>query len=295
MHRRREDPIRLALGDALFPKGHPLEGAVITGRADTALYCDLFLADQMRKERAPRRATVTIAGDVSRSRVERAFESAVLGMQAADQEIPPHPREERVSLESASQRLLYGWIGPAEGQPGHAAMRVAIEILAGQKGGRLRKALLEENKLATEIAAVVEPNPRSAVAAIDIVPAGDGAAPGIEERLDGEIASLAEQGPTANEVALARALIGARIEKAKKAADPGEKGAPSKSGSPALTAAALPNAARALLDPAAYDRLLSQLGEVAPSSVKIAAKKLLAKDHRVVIVAAPAPAKKPAP
>ncbi|MFO0590254.1 MAG: transglycosylase SLT domain-containing protein [Polyangiaceae bacterium] len=277
----------LALGDALFPKGHPLEGAVISGRSDAALYCDLFLADQMRKERAPRRATVTIAGDVSRSRVEKAFESAVLAMQAADQEIPQHPKEERVSLESPTQRLLYGWIGPAEGQPGHAAMRVAIEILAGSKNGRLRKALLEENKLATEIAGLVEPNPRSAVAAIDIVPLGDTAAAGIEERLDGEIASLAEVGPTANELALARALIGARIEKAKKAAQPAS-GPNGKPGTTPLGAAAIPSASRALLDPAAYDRLLSQLGEVAPTSVKLAAKKLLAKDHRVVVIAAPA-------
>ena len=46
--------------------------------------------------------------------------------------------------------------------------------------------------------------------------------------------------------------------------------------------------ARALLDPAAYDRRLSQPNEVAPSSVKTAAKKLLAKDHRVVVIAAPA-------
>ncbi len=283
----------LALGDALFPKGHPLEGAVITGRADTALYCDLFLADQMRKERAPRRATVTIAGDVSRSRVERAFESAVLGVQLSDQDIPQHPREDRVAVESANHRLIYGWLGPAEGQPGHAAMRVAIEILAGLKGGRLRKTLLEENKLATELTGIVEPNPRSAVAAIDIVPGFEVPTAGIEERLDGEIERLGEQGPTVNEVALAKALIAARIERAKRSAQPVQNGtSPKKGDSAPLSASAIPSAARALLDPAAYDRLLSQLNEVAPSSVKTAAKKLLAKDHRVVVIAAPA--KKPA-
>lgn len=54
-----------------------------------------------------------------------------------------------------------------------------------------------------------------------------------------------------------------------------------------LGPAALLTASRALLDPAAYDRLLAQLNDVAPSSVKAAAKKLLAKDHRVVVVAAP--------
>ncbi len=282
-------PAWLALGDALFPKGHALEGAVVTGRADAALYCDLFLADQMRRERAPRRATVTIAGDVSRSRVEKAFESAVLGVQLSDQEIPQHPREERVSVESAAHRLIYGWLGPAEGQPGHAAMRVAIEILAGQKGGRLRKALLEDTKLATEIAGIVEPNPRAAVAAIDIVPAGEGPTTGIDERLEGEIASLGDQGPTANEVALAKALIAARIERARKASQPAQTANGGKKGDSApLSAAALPSVARALLDPAAYERLLSQLNEVAPSSVKLAAKKLLAKEHRVVVIAAPA-------
>ncbi len=278
----------LALSDALFPKGHPLEGAVVTGRADTALYCDLFLAEDMRRERAPRRATVTIAGDVSRSRVEKAFEAAVFASQSADQDVALHPREERVVLESASRRLLYGWIGPAEGQPGHAAMRVAIEILAGAKVGRLRKPLLEEEKLASEIAGVVEPGPRAAVGAIEIVPANDTAAPGIEERLDGEIAQLGDQGPTVNEVATAKAFVLARIEKARRSASPPESG--KKSGP--TTAAALPNAARVLLDPAAYDRLTAQLNEVSPNAVKLAAKRLLARDHRVVVIATPA--KKPA-
>lgn len=276
----------IALSDALFPAGHPLEGAVVTGRADPALYCDLFLAEDMRRERAPRRATITVAGDVARSRVERAFESAVLAARGADDEVPPHPREERVVLESASRRLLYGWIGPAEGQPGHAAMRVAIEILTGRKGGRLRKALLDDDKLATEVEGIVEPSPRAAVAAIDIAPASDVAAPGIEERLDAEIARLAEPGPSVNEVAIAKAFIRARIDKARKAA------APPESGKKSAGAAAVPIAARVLLDPAAYDRLSAQLDEVSPNAVKLAARRLLARDHRVIVIATPA--KKPA-
>jgi len=282
----------LAMSDALFPKGHPLEGVVVTGRADTALYCDLFLADEMRRERAPRRATVTVVGDVSRSRVEKAFEAAVLAVQAADQEVAPHPREERVAIESASRRLLYGWIGPAEGQPGHAAMRVAVEILAGAKGGRLRKTLLEEGKLASEIAGVVESSPRAAVAAIDLVPAGETSFAGLEEQVDGELAALGEQGPTVAEVALAKALIAGRVEKAKKSAQPA---VPPKGAAPAplaslapLSPSALSAATRTMLDPSAYDRLLTQLNEVGPNAVKLAAKRLLAKDHRVVVTAGPA-------
>jgi membrane-bound lytic murein transglycosylase D len=280
----------LALSDALFPKGHPLEGAIVSGRADPALYCDLFLADEMRRERAPRRATVTIVGDVLRSRVEKAFESAVLGVQAADQEIPAHPREERVALEATARRVLYGWVGPAEGQPGHAALRVAIEILAGTKGGRLRKAFLDDAKLAAEIAGIVEPSPRAAVAAIDIVPAADGSIAGLEERLDGEIKALGEQGPTAGEVALAKALIAARIDKLRKSVQPaaGPAGRGNNPVNGALSATALQATARTLLDPAAYDRLLAQLNEVGPTSVKLAAKRLLAKDHRVVVIAGPA-------
>ena len=273
----------LALGDALFPKGHALEGTVVSGRADTALYCDLFLADEMRRERAPRRATITIAGDVTRSRVERALASAFLGSRGGDLEIAAHPHEQHVVVDAPSRRVLFGWIGPAEGQAGHAAMRVAIEILAGGKGGRLRKLLTEESKLATEIAGLVEPSPRAAVAAIDVVPAGEGPVSGLEERIDGEIGALAEEGPSVNEVALAKALLAARVEKTKKAASPAQNG----TGTGALAPAAVPGAARALLDPAAYDRLLSQLGEVAPGSVKLAAKRLLSKEHRVVVVAGP--------
>lgn len=274
----------LALSDALFPKEHPLAGTIVTGRADVALYCDLFLAEEMRKERAPRRATISIAGDVSRARVTKALEAAVLAPQGADEEIALHPREERVVLESASRRLLYGWIGPAEGQPGHAAMRVAIEILAGNKGSRLRKAFLDEEKLASEVAGIVEPGPRAAVGAIDIALANDTAAPGVEERLDGEIAQLGDQGPSANEVAVARAFVLARIEKARKSIEAPESG--KKVAAP--SAAALPVASRVLLDPAAYDRITAQLNEVTPGAVKLAAKRLLSKDHRVVIIATPA-------
>ncbi|MBK8255441.1 MAG: transglycosylase SLT domain-containing protein [Polyangiaceae bacterium] len=272
----------LALGDALFPKGHALEGTVITGRADVALYCDLFLAEQMRRERAPRRVTVTVAGNVTRGRVEKAFETAVLAAEISEPEIASPSREERVSVESAARRLLYGWIGPAEGQPGHAAMRVAIEILAGGKGGRLRKALMEDEKVASEMSAVVEPNPRAATFAIDVALIGDASAPSVDEALDDQVESLGNDGPTANEVALARALIGARIERARKSVqqEPNKKSVP-------LGPATLPIASRVLLDPAAYERLLTQLGEVTPNSVKLAAKRLLAKEHRVVVVSGP--------
>ncbi|MEZ4301364.1 MAG: transglycosylase SLT domain-containing protein [Polyangiaceae bacterium] len=277
----------LALSDALFPKGHPLEGTVVNGRADTALFCDLFLAEEMRHERTPRRATITIAGDVSRSRVERAFDSVVLGLSPQDQDIPPHPREERVTIDSASSRLLIGWLGPAEGQAGHAAMRVAIEILAGAKGGRLRKLLTDEDKLVTDLSGAVEPNPRAAVAALDFAPANESAPPAIEAQLDAELTALAEDGPTVNEVALAKALIAARIERARKSAAPDATN--KKTGT--LSASALPVASRVLLDPSAYDRLLTQLSEVAPTSVKLAARRILTRDHRVIVLARPA--KKP--
>ena len=166
-------------------------------------------------------------------------------------------------------------------------MRVAIEILAGAKSGRLQKPLVEGEKLATAIAGVVEPGPRAAVAAIEIVPANETAAPGLEERLDGEIAQLAEPGPSVNEVATAKAFVLARIEKARKAAQPTESGKKSA----AAGAAALPIASRVLLDPAAYDRIIAQFNEVSPNAVKLAAKRLLAKDYRVVVIATPA--KKP--
>jgi hypothetical protein len=161
--------------------------------------------------------------------------------------------------------------------------------LAGAKGGRLRKALVEDAKLAAEIAGVVEANPRAAVAAIDFVPAGDEPIASLEERLDGEIRALGEQGPTPSEVALAKALIAGRIEKMRKTAQPAANGkARGNAAGGLLLPSSMPVIARTILDPAAYDRLLAQLNEVAVNSVKLAAKRLLAKDHRVVVTAGPA-------
>jgi predicted Zn-dependent peptidase len=41
------------------------------------------------------------------------------------------------------------------------------------------------------------------------------------------------------------------------------------------------------LDPAAFDKNTAQLNEVTPNAVKMAAKRLLAKEHRVVVIAGP--------
>ena len=277
-------PAWLALGDALFPAGHPLEGYVLGAREDAAVARDLLLAESMAAERSPARASVTVIGDVSRARIEDLAKRIFATMPTASTDagvIFPHPREERLTVEQnvPAPRALYGWIAPGEQDVReHAAMRVAMWILSSSKGGRLDRALVEKG-YAAEVRATLDAGSRASVAVVEVVPAVPHDLAAVETRLDAEIDAFVQAGPTTVEIAYAVAHLKAGLKKE----------IASQRGAVVENAPKFANSARIreALAPGAAEALLEELDKMSLQTMRTALRRTLARGHRVVVTTAP--------
>jgi soluble lytic murein transglycosylase-like protein/predicted Zn-dependent peptidase len=271
----------LALGEALFPPGHALEGTVLGLRGDARSALDALLVDVMRRRAAERRVLVRAAGDVGEARLRALLEPAI-GALAADERasVTPHPRLERVRVEAGvpDARLLTGWIVPGEGEPGDAATRVAIELLAGRRS-KLRARLVDERRLASEVSGALELGPVASVAAIEVTPAIPHDPDEVDAALIEAIEAFLESAPSADEVAHARGLVvkrlGRELEAARGEAAPG---APRSASSARV---------RGAVDRGAIERAIEAVRRVTPDAVREAAERALSPDHRVVVVTEP--------
>ena len=272
----------ITLGDALFPAGHPLAGTVLGSTNDGASLRDLLIAEAMRKEHEGARASITVVGDLDEARTKKLAE-AFLGNLGTPVDVPvlPHPKEERLTVEDAvpSARLLFGWIGPAEGEVGDASLRVAVEILENPKLARLTKSLVERAGVASLATAGIEITPRASVTAIELAPAAGHELAELEKKLDQELEKLGTEGPAAVDVEWGKYLVRARIKREMAAASQQLPGGAISSGSLAKL--------RHALKPGAGDRALAALDEVTVSSVKAAVHRILGKDRRVVVTTLP--------
>lgn len=275
-------PAWLTLGDTLFPEGHPLEGRILGAREDASVMRDLLLAESFASERTPNHASITVIGDVSRKRVQELCDRLMISMPiASTAEIPVHPREERLVVEQGvpNARALYGWIAPGEENVKmHAAMRVAMWILSSSKGGRLDRALVEKG-YASEVKAHLDAGSRASVAVIDVMPAIPHDVAAVEARLDAEIDSFIESGPTNVEIAYAVAHLKNGLKKE----------IASQGGEIAMNAPKFANSARIreAFDPGTSASILTEYDKMSNQTVKQALKLTLSRQHRVVVVTAP--------
>ncbi|WP_437594084.1 transglycosylase SLT domain-containing protein [Sorangium sp. So ce1000] len=276
-------PSWLALGDALFPAGHPLEGTLVGARGDAGAASELLLTESLRRERDAAQATISLSGDVSRAAVEQALARSLQRVVAEpERPIAPHPREERIVIEDAvpAPRLLYGWIAPPEGGADEAPLRVAMEILTGPRVARLAKALVTEGQLASEVTGRLSLGAQASVAAVELAPAPSRDAAELEQRLDAELASLATSGPTWKELALAKAFLKFDLERelTRRAAV-----APPPASPRPITDLRL----RAALDPGSLPRLLRALEEVEPADVRAVVSRTFGRERRVSVTTLP--------
>jgi predicted Zn-dependent peptidase len=277
-------PGRLALGDALFPPGHPLAGTVLGASDDESAFCDMTTADAMGREQARAHGSLTVVGDVDEARAQAlaaAYLAAAPGR--VDAAVEPHPHEDRLSVEEdvPSPHALVGWIGPADGAPGDASLRVAFEILDGQKTNLLRRALIDGAGVASYARASLETWPRASVGVIEVAPTAGHDVGATLRALDRELARLSEEGPDATEVAIAKALLHARLQKLEALAGARPRPGPVHSAGVARI--------RRALRPWAAERTAKALEEVTPSTVRAAVRRILAADHRVVVLTMPRP------
>jgi zinc protease len=210
----------MAIVAALYPPDHPYHWLTIGAAEDiTAARID-DVREFFRTYYRPRNASLSIAGDVQPDEALRLAED-YFGDLDGGAELPaftctpPPPRtselglvlEDRVEL----PRLYLAWHSPALFANGDAELDLVAEVLASGKTSRLYRALVFEQRLATEVAA--SQNSREIGSFFQVVAT---AAPGrtlveLERAITDEIDRFIQNGPTAIEMERCRAQAEAQF------------------------------------------------------------------------------------
>jgi zinc protease len=199
----------MAIVSALYPPHHPYHWLTI-GDADDirAAHIDDVRAFFQRYYH-PRNASLALAGDIDPERAialaAQYFDEIPGGVQP-DRVTVPAPDaptgDVRLVLEDRVElpRLYLAWHSPALFADGDAELDLVAEVLSSGKTSRLYRALVYEQRIATEVAA--SQNSREAGSFFQVVAT---AAPGrtlaeVERAIAKEVAGLIERGPTDVEV-----------------------------------------------------------------------------------------------
>ena len=210
----------MAIVAALYEPEHPYHWLTIGAAADIRDARIEDVRDFFRTYYRPCNASLAIAGDVRADAALRLADDYFGDLDAGDAPPPVDYRpplragsEKRLLLEDQIElpRLYMAWHSPALFAAGDAELDLVAEVLASGKTSRLYKALVFEQRLATEIAA--SQNSREIGSFFQIVAT---AAPGrtlaeLETAITREIAAFMASGPTAPEMERCRAQAEAQF------------------------------------------------------------------------------------
>ena len=199
----------MAIVAELYPPDHPYHWLTIGGADDIrAAHIDDVRAF-FRKYYHPANASLALAGDIDPDMglllADEYFGEIPAGEKPAPVQVrAPQPPAEDVKLVLEDRvelpRLYMAWHSPALFADGDAELDLVAEVLSSGKTSRLYRALVYEQRIATEVAA--SQNSREAGSFFQIVAT---AAPGrtlaeIERAIVKELANLIDKGPTAPEL-----------------------------------------------------------------------------------------------
>jgi zinc protease len=274
----------MAMAAALFPPEHPYHWTTIGEIADL----QAATLDEVRgffsRYYHPSNASLAIAGDINPEdalSLARAYFEPLLPGPPVEGVRPAPPllsAERRLVIEDRVElpRLYVSWLTPAMFAEGDAALDLAADVLANGKTSRLYQRLVFNERIATDVSAVQ--NSREVGGFLQIAAT---AAPGhalleIEDAVTSEVARLAFEGPTADEIERGRVQTEAQFMfRLQTVGGFGGK-------SDQL------NAYNTFLDdPAYFDRDLERYAEVTPETLRAEVHRHLNHCRRVVLSIVP--------
>jgi len=203
-------PSYLRLLDALFPPGHPYNGAVIGSMADLSAATLEDVRGFFRDYYTPSNATIAVAGDfdpeATKASIQKYFGSlpdrpkkATRTPKLAPARFGRYVVEEPVEL----GEVTFGYRTPPAYTTDDPIVDVAMAVLAGGKATRLYQALVVERKLASDVNASQDSNQLSGITTLSATATSGKTLAELEAGLEAVLATLEKEGPT--EVELTRA------------------------------------------------------------------------------------------
>jgi zinc protease len=196
------------LGENLYPKGHPYQHTVIGSQEDLSAATDEDVRNFFRKYYTPNNLSLVISGDFdvaeTKKLIEKYFGTIPAGP-ALDRPAKGMPKLDGEKIVNVSDRVpfertYFGYHSPAYFQKGDAELELVATILTDGLSARLNKALIYDQQLASNVVAFQSGQPLTGSFAMWAT-----ARPGvdmkkIEEIVTAEIAKLAKEGPTKEEL-----------------------------------------------------------------------------------------------
>jgi len=245
------------LSERAFTKGHPMHGSLLVGPTEPA--------DDMFLEPEPVWAldtTVSLRGPIDPGEHAAALEKAFAG--TFDAAKPPGlAPAARASVGSGDRHLLVGWVAPPLTAKNEAASYLAFMIACHNKVGRLHRALRHDRAVAARVNCSLELAPQATVGWVIASPAMPHTVDDAEKAVDDAIAKLLKDGPTDQEVAIARERLRVELARERELA----------------TIRGLPKSRVAAVN----ERILARAKTASRSDVASAAKVLFQKDHRIAV------------
>lgn len=270
-----------AIGDNLFPIGHPYRHTTIgsMGDLDAATLTDVrgWFTDHY----APNNAILVLAGDIdvatARPLVDKYFGDIPAGPAVRPVMAGPvtlaAPVRREMTDQVATIRLSRIWSGPGTNDPDAASLQVGLSVLGGLASSRLDNALVRGSQLAVSVSAGVEQHEQVSfiTVSMDVKPGVDRKT--AEAAFDAQIASFLKEGPNADEVSRAATrAVSEEIGSLEVVGGFGGKGA-------TLAEGQLYSG-----DPAQYRKDLADIAAATPANVKAAVDRWLGRPALMLAV-----------
>ena len=278
----------LALGEMLYPDGHPYHWPVIGYMPDltAASYDDVV--EFFKKYYAPGNASLVVAGDIepasARALVEKWFGDVKRGANVEPMTIPgvalTSVQKKSMTDKVQLQRIYLAWLTPAHFAPGDAALDMVADALAGGKNSRLYKRLVYDMQIAQDVSAYQASQALSSYFLIQATARPGHTAEELQKVIDEEIVKLQATAPSAHDVERSLNQIEAsfynRMERV------GGFGGKADQLNAYFTATG---------DADYFNEDLARYRALSPSDIRAAAAKFLPKDARVELTVLPEGAK----
>ena len=209
-----------ALPPALYPEGHPYAHSVIGTHADLQAAEVEDVLGFFRTWYVPNNASLVVAGDFAPTRIKALIaknyghlEPATLPPNRPAVAPPPTPDGPVTPLVELTDQVqlpltMMVWHSPAALKVGDAAHDLAAAVLADGQASRLYQRLVVKDGLAVEVEAYQYSQLLSSVFIVEAKPTEGHSLEEIEAAVHEEIARLAAEGPTAEELDRVKNQVG---------------------------------------------------------------------------------------